>query len=116
MKQLAINLIVILGLTYTAFPAEALAQRQTRINIGTVAPKGTPWHEILQEIDQAWRDISDGRIRLTIFTDGMQGDENEMLRKLRRGQLQAVGLSGAGLALAEPGVSALNIPMLISSY
>ena len=116
MKRFAISVVVILGLACSAFTSQAFGQRRGQITVGTVAPKGTLWHEILQEMDQAWRDISEGTIRLNIFTDGIQGDENEMLLKIRRGTLQAVGLSGAGLALAEPGVSALNIPMLISSY
>ena len=39
-----------------------------------------------------------------------------MTRKVRFGQLHAVGLSGVGLSHVEKGVGALQIPMLVSSY
>ncbi len=116
MKGLTMTLLMILTLNLSVLSTSAFAQRPIRINVGTVAPKDTLWHQILQEMAQEWRDISGGRIRVNIYTDGQQGDETEMLRKLRRGQLHAIGLSGAGLSAVEPGVGALQIPMLISSY
>ncbi len=112
--KFAIAAFALLGVA--AFPAPLSAQRQTRIRIGTVAPEGSLWHEILQEMAQEWQAISDGRISVTIYTGGLAGDENEMLQKIRRGNLSGIGLSGTGLALADTGVSALHIPMLISSY
>jgi len=81
-----------------------------------MAPKDTLWHQLLQQMVQDWKNISGGRITSTIYTDGSQGDELEMLRKVRRGNLQAVGLSGSGLAYAEPGVMSLQVPMMLSSY
>ncbi len=94
----------------------ASAQRPIRINMGTVAPEGSPWHEVLQRMGQDWRRISGGKINFRIFPGGVLGSEAEMLRKMRIGQLQAVGLSGAGLERVDSGVACLQIPMMIDSY
>jgi TRAP-type C4-dicarboxylate transport system substrate-binding protein len=86
------------------------------LNVGTAAPEGSPWQQILQKTREDWNRISGGRFAMRIFPSGIQGDEVEMTRKVRIGQLQAVGVSGVGLAHVEPGVACLQIPMLIGSY
>ncbi|MFB3830049.1 MAG: TRAP transporter substrate-binding protein DctP [Bryobacteraceae bacterium] len=110
MKKLALA-AMLAGLLPAAAPA-----RKMVINVGTAAPEGTPWHRILQRTREEWGRITGGQIGMRIFPSGVQGDEIEMTRLVRIGQLHAVGLSGVGLAAADPGVAALGIPMLIASY
>jgi TRAP-type transport system periplasmic protein len=87
------------------------------INMGTVAPEGSPWHAILMKMKQDWEKASGGKIVLRIFAGGRQGDESQMLRAVRQGTtLQAVALSGAGLAQVDNSVNALHIPLLMNSY
>lgn len=86
------------------------------INVGTVAPEGSPWHQILQRTREDWVKLSGGKYNMRIYPGGTLGDEESMILKARLGQLQAVGLSGVGLARLEPGVACLQIPMLIESY
>lgn len=92
------------------------AQRGLRINLGTVAPPNSAWHEILQQMQQDWERISGGRVQLRVYPGGSLGDDSEMLRKVRIGQLQAVAMTSIGLALIDEGVDALHIPMLFDSY
>jgi len=87
-----------------------------RIDLGTVAPKESPWHEVLLQMGQDWRRISGGKVQLRIFAGGVQGDEVDMLRRMRAGQLQAVAFSGVGLAHVEPAVGCLSIPLMLDSY
>jgi TRAP-type C4-dicarboxylate transport system substrate-binding protein len=93
----------------------ANAQR-VLIKMGTVAPDGSPWHQILQQMGQDWRNISGGQVELRIYPGGVLGDEPDMIQKMRIGQLQAVALSGSGLSRLEPAVACLQIPLLIDSY
>ena len=92
------------------------AQRGLRINIGTVAPPNSAWHEILQQMQQDWTKISGGRVQMRVYPGGSLGDDAEMLRKVRVGQLQGVAMTGIGLALIDEGVDALHIPMLFDCY
>ncbi len=96
--------------------AGLLSAQVTRIDLATVAPKDSPWHEVLVKMGQEWKTLSRGKVRLRTFAGGVQGDEVEMLRKMRTGQLQAVAFSGIGLAHIEPAVACLGIPMMLDSY
>ena len=86
------------------------------INMGTVAPEGSPWHQILQQMGEQWRRTANGRVKLRIYAGGVHGDEPDMVKRTRIGQLQAVALSGAGLREIEPAAFCLQIPMMIESY
>jgi len=86
------------------------------INVGTAAPEGSPWHQILQKTREDWAKLSGGKFNMRIYPSGTQGDENAMILKVRIGQLQAVALSAAGMIHIEPGIACLQLPMLIDSY
>ncbi len=86
------------------------------IKMGTLAPDGSPWHQTLQMMGERWRKISNGKVKLVIYPGGNLGDEPDMVNKMRIGQIQAAGLSGAGLAGIESGVMALQIPMMFGNY
>jgi TRAP-type C4-dicarboxylate transport system substrate-binding protein len=97
------------------FPTTAFAQT-ILIRLGTVAPQDSPWYEVINRMGQDWKKASNGRIEVKIHAGGVLGDENEMLQKVKLGQLQGVGLSGVGLARIAPGVGALQLPMLVNSF
>jgi TRAP-type C4-dicarboxylate transport system substrate-binding protein len=88
----------------------------TVIKMGTLAPEGSPWHQTLQLMGERWRKSSGGQVRLVIYAGGVLGDEPDMVNKMRIGQIQSVALSGAGMSTIEPGVMALQIPMMFESY
>jgi TRAP-type C4-dicarboxylate transport system substrate-binding protein len=102
-------------LLVVTIPLQAQGQRIV-INMGTLAPEGTAWHDALLQMRQDWNRISRGRVVLRIFPSGVQGDENTMIRKMRIGQLQAVAVSGNGLFRIEPATSCLQIPLMLDSY
>src|SRR5579862_9684524 len=103
--------VVLLGVLLSAsVPA------QTIIRLGTLVPKGSPWHEILLNMGEEWKKASGGKIELRIYPGGEEGDEPEMVQKIRIKKLQAVALSGAGLSGIDADVTALEIPMMLSSY
>jgi TRAP-type C4-dicarboxylate transport system substrate-binding protein len=105
----SIALFVVLGAICPAVP-------QTAIKMGTLAPDGSPWHQVLQQMGERWRKSSGGQVKLVIYPGGVLGDEPDMVNKMRIGQIQAVALSGAGMANIEPGVMALQVPMMFESY
>jgi TRAP-type C4-dicarboxylate transport system substrate-binding protein len=107
MKRAAVSLWVLVA---------PLAAQTVLIKMGTVAPEGSPWHQILQQMGQQWQKISNGKVTLRIYPGGVLGDEPDMITKMRIGQLQAVALSGSGLSRLEPAVACLQIPMMIESY
>jgi len=86
------------------------------IKLGTIAPEGSPWHTILQDMNQEWGQLSNGRVKIRIYPGGVAGDEVDMLRKIRIGQLHAAGFSSVGLAKIIPEIYALQLPMMYATY
>ena len=102
-------------LTLAAGPVGG-AERGIRINLGTLAPRGSVYHKSLQAMAEAWRQAPGGGVRLVICPDGTQGGETDMVRLIRVGSLQAGLLTAVGLSDIEPGVGWLqNIPMIFRS-
>jgi TRAP-type C4-dicarboxylate transport system substrate-binding protein len=65
---------------------------------------------------EAWRKASGGGAQLIIFTDGTQGSEADMVKRMRIGQLQAALVTAVGLAQIDDSVTALQtMPMMYRS-
>lgn len=115
MKRLTLSHLCV-SIFAILLPVIAPAQRPIVVKMATLAPDGSPWHQVLQEIRQDWRDISKGKVRLIIYAGGTAGDESDMVRKIRIGQLQAAALSAEGLSYIDRGIYALSLPMLAENY
>lgn len=114
LRSYAIGLLLLAGLCGLA-PAGALAAETVIIKLGTVAPAGSTWHQYLQELDTAWNRASDGRVRLKIYA-GTLGDEDDIVRRMRIGQLDAATVSTVGLSAIDDAGQALGIPLAFRSY
>lgn len=93
------------------------AQDAVKIRLATLAPKGSTYHKALQEMGDKWRQAQGAGSTFTIYTDGTQGGEADVVRRMRVGQLNAALLSGVGLAEIDPAVAALQyVPMLYRNW
>jgi len=97
----------------TALAAE---QKPANIRMATLAPKGSSFHQSLQLMGEKWRQAPDGGATLTIYTDGTMGNESDVIRRMRIGQLQAAMLTVAGLSQIDESLHALEyMPMMFRS-
>jgi TRAP-type C4-dicarboxylate transport system substrate-binding protein len=88
-----------------------------QLKIGSLVPKNSLYHRQLMEVGEAWKKSQTGTPRFNVFTDGSQGGEAEMVRRMRIGQLQASLLSVVGLRDIEPSIAALqNLPLAFRSW
>jgi TRAP-type transport system periplasmic protein len=88
-----------------------------RIRLGTLAPRGTSWHRSLLEMGEKWRAAQGANAAFIVYTDGSQGGEADMVRRMRVGQLNAALLSVVGLSEIDPAASALQkMPMVFRSW
>jgi TRAP-type C4-dicarboxylate transport system substrate-binding protein len=87
-----------------------------RIRLGTIVPKGSSYYNHLMQMGQEWREAPDGGAQLTVYPDGRMGGEEEMIRRIRNGQLQAGLLTTVGISKIEPMVDGLqSMPMMFDS-
>jgi TRAP-type C4-dicarboxylate transport system substrate-binding protein len=105
----------LLAAALLAVASPALAQQQVQIKLGTLAPNGSTWHELLKEMAERWGQVSNGSVKLRIYAGGTQGNEGEMVRKMAVGQLQGAAVTTVGLhdIAAEP--QALAVPLMFDS-
>src|SRR5438552_7259994 len=93
------------------------AEKTVRINLGTLAPRGSTYHQSLQALAERWKHAPDGGARLVIYPDGTQGGETDMVRLMRVGSLHGGLLTAVGLAEIEPGVTGLQtLPMMFRNF
>jgi TRAP-type C4-dicarboxylate transport system substrate-binding protein len=85
------------------------------LKLGTLAPQGSAWHEILKEMGREWEEASGATVKLKIYAGGTQGGEGDMIRKLGIGQLQAAALTNVGMHDLVPEPKALSTPLLFAS-
>jgi len=93
----------------TVFGATAAAAQT--LKLGTLAPRGSPWYDILQDMAADWSDASGGRIKARIYPGGSIGDETDMIRKMLVGQLHGAVLTSEGLGRIVPELRILQLPM-----
>jgi TRAP-type C4-dicarboxylate transport system substrate-binding protein len=106
---------VLLGASLWALPAPPAAGAPTVIKLATLAPEGSSWFKVLQDMGEDWKKVSGGAVTLRIYPGGVAGDEDAMIRKMRIGQIQAAAITGMGLAYLDKSFYALHIPMLYAS-
>ncbi|MFP4484358.1 MAG: TRAP transporter substrate-binding protein DctP [Spirochaetaceae bacterium] len=83
------------------------------IRMASIAPENSPWGRALNRLAAEWNDISDGRVSLQVFHNSVAGDESDMIRKMRIGQLQAGVFSNVGMTALSDKVLTLSMPLLI---
>ena len=86
------------------------------LKIATIAPDGTSW---MQEMRRGASEIAqrtDGRVVFKFYPGGTMGNDKNVLRKIRAGQLQGGAITGGGLAEVYPDNQIYNLPLLFRSY
>jgi TRAP-type transport system periplasmic protein len=97
--------------------ALAAGADEVKIRLGTLAPRGTTWHRALLEMGEKWRAGQGAGATFIVYTDGSQGGESDMVRRMRVGQLNAALLSVVGLNEIDDSVTALQkMPLVFRSW
>ena len=82
------------------------------IKFATLAPEGSTWMNIMREFDRELRQETNGEVGFRIYGGGVLGDELDVIRKIRIGQLHAAGFTGLGMGQILPSVHLLETPFL----
>lgn len=88
---------------------------ETIIKFATLAPDGSTWMKVMTDYDQELQAKTQGQVRFKFYWGGVQGDEKDVVRKMRFGQLQSAGITGMGLGEVAPELRVLDAPFLFRS-
>ncbi|MBI4350611.1 MAG: TRAP transporter substrate-binding protein DctP [Elusimicrobia bacterium] len=101
----------VLALALCAGPAQA----QTTIKFATLAPDGSTWMKAMRQFAEETSTRTAGRVKFKLYPGGVSGDEKDVVRKIRLGQLQAAGFTGVGLGEIAPEARLLDTPFLFKN-
>jgi TRAP-type C4-dicarboxylate transport system substrate-binding protein len=94
----------------------AAAAAQTTVKLATVVPEGSIWDKNLKQMGEEWKQATDGRVAVTVYGGGSQGDEPTVLRKMRLDALQAAAFTAVGLGTIDASFNVFDIPFFFESY
>lgn len=100
---------------FALLPAAAQAA-PTVVKMATLVPEGSVWDKALKDMGAQWKDASGGAVELRIYAGGVAGDEPDVVRKMRVGQLHAAALSVTGLIAIDKGFEIFQIPFFFASW
>jgi TRAP-type C4-dicarboxylate transport system substrate-binding protein len=82
------------------------------IKFATLAPEGTPWMNIMEEMNREVQEKSGGQVAFRFYAGGVAGDERDVMRKIRINQLHGGAFSGFGLGEVLSEIRVLELPLL----
>lgn len=94
----------------------SLPAKKVIIKMATLAPEGSEWHGQLVEMGQQWTQATDGQVILRIYPGGVVGDERDMIRKMRIGQIHAAAITSEGLSEINRDFTAFFMPLLYEDW
>lgn len=107
MKKIIVLLLMLPNLLFS---------QKYQIKFASLAPDGSTWMNVMREFDQAIRTETNGKMGFKIYPGGVSGDEKDVLRKIRLGQLHSAGFTGVGLGEILPEVRIFDSPFLFKNY
>jgi TRAP-type C4-dicarboxylate transport system substrate-binding protein len=96
--------------------AVATLHAQTAVKLATLVPQGSVWDKNLKQMGDEWKAATGGRVTVTVFSGGSQGDEPTVVRKMRLDALQAAAFTNVGLGSIDWAFNVFDIPFFFDSY
>ena len=85
------------------------------IKIATLSPAGTFWMEQMRDGAEKINQRTQGRVTIKFYPGGVMGNDDNVLRKIRIGQLHGGAITIGSLAQSTPEATLYGLPYLFSS-
>ncbi len=96
--------------------ARVAAEPAATIRYATLAPAQSAFGKILKAWGRSLKKETEGRVEFRMYSGGSQGDERDVIRKMRAGQIDAAGMTTIGLGIVVRPVLVLSAPGVIQTY
>lgn len=96
--------------------AQDVAAPQTVLRFATLAPNGSSAARVFDAWNREVRRRSGGSLSLRLYAGGVQGDEAEVIRKIRTGRLDGTSVTSTGLAQIHRPAVVFQIPGVLRTY
>lgn len=106
--------LAVVGLDARQTTAQETAART--ISLATLAPPGSTWMRVFDAWNRELRRRSDRSLQFRIYGGGVQGDESEVVRKIRSGRLDAASVTAVGLGQIHRPALVFQMPGILRNY
>jgi TRAP-type C4-dicarboxylate transport system substrate-binding protein len=83
--------------------------------IASISPDGTFWMQEMRAAAERIEKESQGGVKFKFYPGGVMGNDENVLRKIRIGQLQGGAVTAGSLVAIDPDISIYELPYLFSS-
>jgi len=85
------------------------------IKIATISPEGTYWMKQMRAGAKEIKEKTQGRVKFKFYPGGVMGNDDNVLRKVRIGQLHGGAVTMGSLSQSTPDTTIYGLPFLFSS-
>ena len=96
--------------------AHVSAAGTTTIRMASLAPAGSSWDKLFRAWGGSLKKETGGAVQFQFFPGGVAGDERDVIRKMKLGQMDAAGLTSIGLGQIARPVSVLQMAGIFENY
>ena len=89
---------------------------KTVLRVATLAPKGSSWMRVFGAWNNTLKERTQGKLGFHFYPGGAAGDERDVVRKMRAGQIDAAAVTTVGLGQIVRSVLVLQAPGVCHSY
>lgn len=86
-----------------------------QLKFATLMPTGTSWSKLMHDWIKEVEEKSEGRIKFRLYAGGVMGDEPDVLRKIRKGQLHGGMFTGYGIGRIYSPARVLEVPFMFKN-
>jgi TRAP-type C4-dicarboxylate transport system substrate-binding protein len=85
------------------------------LKIATIAPEGSSWMKDMRAGAKAVNEHTGGRVKFKFYGGGVQGNDKQVRRKMRTGQLNGGAFSSGGLNGFQKDADVFSLPMMFDT-
>ncbi len=85
------------------------------LKIATIAPEGSSWMKDMRAGAKEVEERTGGRVKFKFYGGGIQGNDRQVRRKMRTGQLNGGALSSGGLNGFQKDADVFSLPMMFNT-
>lgn len=117
MKRKLLWALLVIGCVVAAPSlASVSAAGTTTIRLACLAPAGSSWDKVFRAWGNSLKQDTGGAVKFQWFPGGIAGDERDVIRKMKLGQMDAAALTSIGLGQIARPVSLLQMAGIFENY
>jgi TRAP-type C4-dicarboxylate transport system substrate-binding protein len=107
--------LVILAACLTLGTLSTTAMAGVKLKLASLAPAKSTWTKYLKKMAKELKEKTGGEVTVELYVGGVQGDEKEVIEKVKTGQLHMAAITAVGLSKIVPDALIFQVPGLYGS-